>query len=113
MTKSVVNPDALVRSSLDAVAARDDVALSPVAVPTVASAVLALVPLLSASEPMGLQRLRQGLMVLAGALIERGISMGSALALYGGGGLAVATLTWRELDVWLRRRQAAAIAKEG
>lgn len=111
MTKS--SPETLVRSSLDAVAARDDVALAPSAVPTVASAVLALVPLLSASEPMGLQRLRQGLMVLAGVLIERGISAGSVLALCGGGGLAALTLAWRELDVWLRRRQAAAAVKEG
>lgn len=95
---------ALITERLSRIAARDDVDLAPSAVPTVAAALLPLVPVLTASEPLTWQRVRMAVLAAAGFLIERGFSTGNMwLVAIGVGGLAGA-VAWREVSVRLRRR---------
>ncbi|MGH2342545.1 hypothetical protein ACRC7T_13805 [Segnochrobactraceae bacterium EtOH-i3] len=115
MTKTTPVADpaaALIAGRLSRLAERDDVALSPSAVPTVAAALTPLLPVLTASEPLTWQRVRMATLAAGGVVLERGLSSGSGWTIAAGVALLVVPVLWREVSVQLRRRQAAAIAKE-
>lgn len=108
------DPVSLVVARLDAIAARDDVAFSPSAVPTVAAALTPLLPVLTASEPLTWQRVRMATLAAGGVVLERGLSSGSGWTIAAGVALLVVPVLWREVSVRLRRRAAVkAMTKEG
>lgn len=103
------DPASLVVARLDAIAARDDVAFSPSAVPTVAAALASLLPVLTASEPLTWQRVRMATLAAGGVVLERGFASGSGWIIAAGVALIVVPTAWREVSVRLRRRAAVKV----